>query len=283
MQYYTVPKMELVAGKEKIEEYKNKDGSAKDGMTIIDEGGEQDGVYQEKYRRIRADNKSIKIKPEKDSSGAVTGVKTIIREKNGYTFFDATPDLISGQYDFVVIPDISMPITKAQEIEIEIGLYDRLINNPVINAPDGKMHIQGPNGDVAMPMPKGLLKLTEGILKKHSKNSDEYLPDETQGDPMLEQAMKENMVMMKGMALGPTPLASPDHTLVHNKFMEENIDDSMMDIQGLFTEHINGELQFSESIAKEAKLKSGGTNETGPIRGTSGEAVQGGAGSNSGV
>jgi hypothetical protein len=131
-------------------------------------------------------------------------------------------------------------------------------------------------------MPKGLLKLTEGILKKHSYNSDEFLPDETQGDPMLEQAMKENVAMMQGMILGPTPLASPDHTLVHNNFMQQNVDESMPEVQQAFGEHIDGELQFQESLAKQAKLKSGGANEE-DIRGSSGQAVTRGAGGIGGV
>jgi len=275
MQYYTVPKMEKIAGKDKIEEYRDKAGN-----TIVEDGGPSDGVYQEKYRRIRADNKDIKVKAEKSPAGEVTGVKAIVREKNGYTFFDATPELIKGEYDYIVVPDISMPVTKAQEVEIALGLYDRLISNPVIMSPDGKMHIPGKDAsgaatDNALPMPKGLLKLTEGILKKHGYNSEEYLPDDTSGDPMLEQAMKENIAMLKGIVFGPTPLASPDHTLVHNKFLEGNVDQSMPDILTVFNEHITGELKFQESIAKDAQLKSGGQNE-GPIRGTSGEVVQGG-------
>ncbi|MDD4184929.1 MAG: hypothetical protein PHI01_05910, partial [Candidatus Izemoplasmatales bacterium] len=50
MQYYTVPKMELIAGKEKIDEYKDKEG-----YTVTN-----DGVYKEKYRRVRADNMDVK-------------------------------------------------------------------------------------------------------------------------------------------------------------------------------------------------------------------------------
>ena len=214
----------------------------------------------------------------------MTGVQAVIREKKGYTFFDATPALIEGKYDYIVVPDTAMPITKAQEIEINQGLYDRLISNPVINSPDGKMHIPGPNGqDNAMPMPKGMLKLTEDLLKNHNKNSEDYIPDETSGDPMLEQAMKENMAMMQGMELGPTPLASPDHTLVHNKFMEANVDESTPDIQQLFGQHIDGELAFQEGIVKEQRLKSGGSDGQEPIRGTSGEAVRGGANGGGGV
>lgn len=288
MQYYTVPKMELIAGKEKISEYQNKDGSAKDGMTIMNEGGEQDGVYKEKYRRIRADNLDVKVKAERSPAGEVTGVKTVIREKKGYTFFDAKPELIKGKYDYVIVPDIAMPVTKAQEVDMSLALYDRLVNNPVINSPDGKMHIPskdsaGNTVDNAMPMPKGILKLTENVLKKQGYNSEEYIPDETAGDPMLEQAMKENVAMMKGMQLGPTPLASPDHTLLHNKFMEGNVDDSMPEIKAIFGAHIDGELQFQESIVKEQRLKSGGANGQEPVRGTSGEVVRGGAGGNSGV
>jgi len=284
MQYYTVPKMVKIAGADRIEEFKNKDGSAKEGHTIMEEGGEQDGVYQEKYRKIRADNVDVKVKAQRDKAGELTGVQAVIREKKGYTFFDATPALIEGKYDYIVVPDTAMPITKAQEIEINQGLYDRLISNPVINSPDGKMHIPGPNGqDNAMPMPKGMLKLTEDLLKNHNKNSEDYIPDETSGDPMLEQAMKENMAMMQGMELGPTPLASPDHTLVHNKFMEANVDESTPDIQQLFGQHIDGELAFQEGIVKEQRLKSGGSDGQEPIRGTSGEAVRGGANGGGGV
>lgn len=283
MQYYTVPKMEKVAGKEKIAEYQNKNGEAKDGHTIINDESEDAGVYKAKFRRIRANNMDIKVKSQKSPDGKVTGVEAIVREKKGYTFFDATPDLIRGKYDYKVIPDAEIPVTKAQEIEISLGLYDRLSSNPVINSPDGKLHMTQKDGsDVAMPMPKGLLKLTEDILKKHGKNSEEFLPDETQTDPMLEQAMKESVAMAQGMEFGPTPLASPDHTLIHNKFMEQNVDDSMPEIKDLFNQHINGELQWQESIAKDQRLKSGGANEE-PIRSTSGETVQRGAGGPGGV
>ena len=256
MQYYGTSKFEKIAGKEKIKEYQNKEGYKTT----------EDGVYKKIGKKIRIDNKDVKIKPQMNGN-EVTGMSLDIREKKGYSFFNVTPELIKGKYDYVIIPDVDIPITKAQEIELSSQLYDRLIGNPLIGSPDGKMYVADASGQlVAKPMPKGIIKLTENILKKHGYNIQDFLPDETTADPMLEQAMKENMMIMKGEVFGPTPLASPEHTQVHSSWVDQNVDQSMPDLMQVFNEHIMGELEFQKRIAQEQKINSytGGQKANGP-------------------
>jgi len=75
---------------------------------------------------------------------------------------------------------------------------------------------------------------------------------------MLEQAMKENVAMAQGMDLGPTPLASPDHTMLHNKFLEQNTDESMPEVRDILNKHILGETQFQEQLAGDMSNNMGG-------------------------
>lgn len=274
MQFYAEPKISLVAGRDAVEEYKEALEKMKKDPDKYIEDEENGDIYEKKPRRIRIDNKEVKVDAKRTPDGKVKDVKLKIREKKGYSFFDTTPELIKGKFDFVVIPDFNLPVTKAQEIEMTNMLYDRLISNPVITSPDGKLH--GQNGE-SMPMPKGLLKLTEDLLKKNGRNSEEYLPDEDAaqgGDDMMAQAQKENMAMMQGIDLaGGTPLASPEHTMVHNQFLEQNVTEDQVEIREMFLAHIRAEQMFQEEIVNKMRGGQNGNQTSG-----GGEPQQRGAG-----
>lgn len=272
MQFYTVPKLELIAGPDKIKEYQTENGEDKNGYVTKTEGDDA-GVYKQSYRKIRLENQDIQVKAERDANNKVKNMEVKVVEKKGYRFFNATPELLKGQYDYVVVPDIDIPITKAQEIEISNGLYNLLLANPVIGSPDGKLHL--PDGST-VPMPRGLVKATEDLLKVNGRNPADYLPDmDANGATDMDQAAKENIVMAKGVVLGPTPLATPQHSKVHSDFMDANIEDE--NVRQNFNNHIQGELQFQEQIVNQM----GGQN--GNIPAPSGNAPTGAVGSPSGV
>lgn len=256
LQYYKLPKLEKIVGTKNIEWYKKQSEKYVVDMDSKNADGESEPeIYEKKYRTISVPNKDIRVKPELDNKGKVKGMKLNIREKDGYTFFKADPRILDGKFDYDVVADIDIPITKAQEIEMSNQMYDRLKDDPVINSPDGKMYT--PDGN-SYPIPRGRTKLTETLLKKNGYAAEDFLPDEAQNDSMIDQAMKENMAIMKGMNFGPTPLASPDHTLMHSKFMDKNVDDSMPEVMEIFNAHIQGELDFQEKIAKEMQMKGAG-------------------------
>jgi len=143
------------------------------------------------------------------------------------------------------------------------------------------MHIPQKDGsDVALPMPKGIMKLTEDILKVHDKNPADYLPDtDGAGATDMDQAAKENVVMAKGVPLGPTPLASPQHSKIHSDFVDQNIQDE--NIREIFNQHIQGELQFQEQIVNQMGGSNGQTGAGVPP--PVGAVGGGGAGSPRGV
>ena len=254
MQYYTVPKVSLIASPDMVEKYEEALAKQKQDPKHYYTGEDQ-AVYKKEYRRIRVENKQISVKPVKDNYDKTVGVELKVQDKKGYTFFEATPDLIKGNYQFDVVPDVDIPVTKAQKMEIANGMYDRLKDNVVINSPDGKMYINTATGQTAVPMPKGILKLTEQILKENGLEFEDYIPDEDNQDPMIAQAGKENVAMMAGEPLNPTPLADPQHTMIHVTFMDQNKIDPASGLGVLFNKHIVGEQRWQKQMALQMQQK----------------------------
>lgn len=53
--------------------------------------------------------------------------------KGEYTWFTARPDDLMGEYDIVVVPGATLPVSKALESQKRINLYDRLAGHPDVD------------------------------------------------------------------------------------------------------------------------------------------------------
>ena len=53
--------------------------------------------------------------------------------KGSYEWFTAMPDDLTGEYDIIVIPGGTLPVSKALEAQKSINLFDRLIGHPDID------------------------------------------------------------------------------------------------------------------------------------------------------
>ncbi len=250
-QYYTTPKVKKICGKDEVEKYEEYEEKMKADSDKYIKDEESGDIYEKSYRRIRAKNKEVTYKTERDDAGKVKNVDVVVREKRGDTFFTALPGMIDGIFEFEITPDVDLPITQAQEIEMSNMLYDRLKDNPVINSVDG--NIPG----TQTPLSRGMKKLTEDLLKSHNRDSAEYLPDTDEAAASdLGQANKENAAMAMGMELPGTPLASPAHTKLHNDFLEANIKDEKL--RNIFNNHILMEVEMQKQLASKQ-------NPNGPI------------------
>ena len=53
--------------------------------------------------------------------------------KGTYEWFTANPEDIEGEYDVIVVPGATLPVSKALEAQKRINLFDRLVGNPDID------------------------------------------------------------------------------------------------------------------------------------------------------
>jgi len=254
-QYYTVPKIEMVVGPDNIEDYAEAEQRIKEDPDHYFKAEDQN-IYKKAFRQIRIDNRAVEVAPKYDNHGKMSDVQVKVKQIKGYTFFEAKPALFNDEYDFDVIPDTDMPVTAAQKKQDTLDMYDRLSKDPVINSPDGKMYIQTAQGQVAVPMPKGRITLAKKLVESYGENIDDYLPEEGDDDAMLAQAAKENVAMMAGEPFGPTPLASPAHTMVHEQFMQDHgiTKEANPKLFEVFTKHIIGEIDFQKKMAMQAQI-----------------------------
>ena len=92
--------------------------------------------------------------------------------KGGYEWFTARPDDLTGEYDIIVIPGGTLPVSKALEAQKAINLFDRLMGHPDIDQRElARMLIDthelvGSEKLLAKPqppMPQGMPGMPQGI------------------------------------------------------------------------------------------------------------------------
>jgi hypothetical protein len=130
-----------------------------------------------------------------------------------------SPDDIRGEYHFRTQSMSSIPLSKALEEQRSEMLFDRLIQLPTTDP----------------------VKATKWLMDKHNEDPYAVLMDniDTAGPELAEE---ENARMMQGAQLPGTIGATPEHTAKHLAFVEANAWTITPNIDRLFTDHINAEL-----------------------------------------
>lgn len=222
LQYYKTPKVMEITGKNAIEKMMKIREVSMEGRLY--KSGER--FYEKEYRTIVTKNKELK---KKDTGGVE------VLDKRGDNFFMVTPDLLapsSAFFHYKLQAEPYFPLSKP----LLQQRVDTLFNNPVIQAAVQMGHYSIP-------------KMADQIMEINDFEPDQFYEadqDQQKGDllsdptMMLEQASKENEIMMSGETLIGTPYATPEHTRVHLEFMQSNTFKSKADqnIISNFTGHI---------------------------------------------
>ena len=225
LQYYTQPKLELIAGEKFSADYQQKISKAQASGSYREFSGEG---YQLKFPTIRIKDKEI------------LRTKNGLQEKNakGFTFFDLTPeDIIPvyGSFHMQYEAGSELPISKPLLRQELNNLWDRI----------GPLALQGIGNYSAA-------KIMDMIVESYGKDPDELKVDEESGfegtrAKAVLMAIDENKRMKAGEQIGPTPFAPPAHTEIHMAEFEEGDYPYGTDRFLIITRHIKGEQMAQQS------------------------------------
>jgi len=189
---------------------------------VIGESGVE--KYESEYREVRMKLKKVDVDGE-----------TRYRKTEKDNFFEVTPDDIRGNFDVKIRPMSTIPVSKALEDQQFADFFIRHAGNPHID----------------------MRKLTEEDLKRKGLPMDMLAEDSAEGQGMIVLAEQENMQMAQtGEPIPPTEGATPEHTAVHEAFMQsDQFKQVPPQIQQAFQEHVSGE----------KGAQTGGYNEQGTL------------------
>ena len=111
--------------------------------------------------------------------------------KGSYEWFTARPEDLTGEYDIVVVPGATLPVSKALESQKRINLFDRLTGHPDVDQRE----------------------LASMLIKAHDESIEKLLKKPQTGMGMAGmpgmEAVMGGMVGMAGMGGGQMPPAMP--------------------------------------------------------------------------
>lgn len=202
-QYYSEPMVVDIVGNEKSAEYKQRVKTLRDRGLLE----ERDGKKMEKrYRTIPLKNKRMTYNSQRNM---------VFEEKaDGWTFFEARPEFIRGEVEIEFKTGSSIPISKP----LEQQRTEALLQHPLISIAIERGHY-----DLGMA--------ADLLLEKHEVNPDTLKPRATQEnkpyslednvDPATEirLAEEQNMLLMQGEDVEPTPFITSRHVQIHIAFM----------------------------------------------------------------
>lgn len=217
-QFYTIPRLEKVLGEANTAKYQQELTQLRVSNKLQMIKGEP---YEKKYREIRSKDETIEYDWK---NGDI-----LTSKKNGWSFFEAIPEMLSGNFDvqFTASPDV--PISKPLKLS---KLQESLANPIVMAAVESGVYDVG--------------KVADELMKLNDIDPDELrIQQQGQGGQTMQQlaelAQIENSQMLKGQDVPSTPYSSPAHTEVHMTALKglENADQNII---RAFSDHIMGEL-----------------------------------------
>lgn len=150
--------------------------------------------------------------------------------KNGYTFFEATPEKIRGQFDIDVDVETIVPISRAMTQQKEIEIYNLTVNNPVVDP----------------------TKATKMLYEAFNKNPYDYLQDEqatgTTEEDQIRTAYEHHEALMGGQMVEPLDNPTPEHIGAHIELMQQAGQQLLEneELQRIYTEHVEAERSLVE-------------------------------------
>lgn len=217
-QFYSIPRLEKVLGDKNTEKYQEL-------LQTLSAGGKLQMVkgepYEKKYRDIRAEDMSV----EKDlKTNELKLTKT-----NGFTFFEATPDMLNGNFDVQYSGSPDIPISKP----LKLSKFTESLASPV----------------VAMAIESGYYnagKVADTLMELNDQDPDDFRMQQQQDQQdftknLIELARIENSKMEQGEEVDGTPYANPGHTEIHMEKLKSLDTDDEKIIQ-IFSDHIAVEL-----------------------------------------
>jgi len=259
LQFYTQPVLEQIVGPVGTDEYKQQLQDLQDQGKL---DFAPDGTPMKKtYPKIRLEGKEI--------TSNAAGM-SMVQPKQGFSFFEMNPDYFTPTakqgFDIKIAAGSTLPISKPLQQSKATEMYDRLIQLALANIGYD-------------PVKLGDLLLTVNDYDpsefKTQQAQSEAMPGGTSMDPnqmgadvsgdranqLVQLAMMENQMMMKGQHVPPTPYASPAHTSVHLQFMQSQVFQALDNTSPIikeFTDHVMGEL-----LAQNTRNMSGTTPQAG--------------------
>lgn len=228
LQYYPQPKLELIAGEEATQQYKQEcDDLEAKGLLVM----QGDKNYKKKYREIRLENTQL----VPDAKGNFQS-----QTMQGYSFFEANPKYFlpdRGGYDIKFEAGSTLPISKPLMQSKATEMYDRLI----------ELAIKVPG--TYSPKKLGDMLITVNDMNPADLSAEQpQAPQNDQADRLqmaVELANTENSLMMRGKQIPPTAYAPAAHTLIHVRFTNspsfQKMDKDNPIVKN-FIEHITGEI-----------------------------------------
>lgn len=238
-QFYSIPRLEKVLGDKNTEKYQ-------ETLATLQAAGKLQVVnrepYEKKYRDIQAKGERI----QKDLK-----TNTIMSEKTkGFTFFEATPDMIDGNFDVQYSASPDIPISKPMQ---QSKLNESLANPIVQLAVQSGYYAVGKLADE-------LLELADIDVEEIRNEQQQQSADFTK--QLIDMAKIENSKMEQGEPVPPTPFSSPGHTEIHMAKLK-SLPEGDKELVQIFTDHIMGELA-AQAHRQQAGVNPGGSPTGGP-------------------
>ena len=233
-QFYATPKLEKILGDKSSEDFQKsiQEASANGSLRMVN--GQP---FNAKFRQIRAENQEIGFDLK---TNEVTR-----KQKKGFTFFEARPEIINGNFDISFSAESEIPISKT----LKQQNMREMLQNPIV-----MMAIEQGYYEVG--------KLSDKLLEMHDVNLDDVRSksqEEEEGvvEQLIELANIENSRMIEGEEIGGTPYSNPAHTEIHLAFMKNDqftgLDNEDPAVQ-IFTDHV-----MQEVLAQAQSQEGGGT------------------------
>jgi hypothetical protein len=198
-QFYTKPMAEAILGEEKSSEYKASVARAKAKNRFFMKDGKP---FQNKYPMVPIKDKRLSLSADRS--------RLVEEDIEGWSFFEATPELIRGNVDVYFEAGSSISISKP----LEQQRTEALLQHPLVQAAIQSGHYELP-------------KVVDDLVKKHEMNPEQWKPrsiqqDEVfdlgkQIDPSQEIALaeEENKMLLQGLDVPPTPYITERHVAIH--------------------------------------------------------------------
>ncbi len=225
LQFYSQPKMERIIGEAGMQSYERAISEAKEKGIYK----EVDKVpYRVKYPKIRLKNHQLDV----GEDGKITE-----SQAKGETFFEIKPEYLlpeNGSYDIIFTSSPNLSISKP----LEQQRLETVLQHPLVVA-----GIEQGIYDLA--------KVGDALFKVHDLDPEEMrapsgaTAEMVNPQQLIDLANEENQRMMSGEKIGPTPMATGEHTQMHIQFMRSP--EFMQiplesDINTLFLNHVVGEV-----------------------------------------
>ena len=242
IQFYSQPTLERIVGEKGTAEYKAQlaELQAEGVVTMVDKE-----PYLSSFRQIRLQGKEI----VPSDTGELT--ERALPNGQAFGFFEAKPDyfipVARGGFDIKFAAGATLPVSKSLQQTKTTEMYDRLI----------QLALGGIGYD---PM-----KLGDALLKVNDFDPEEFKATQPPGGMLPEQAgmeaqmatpdmaQEENMLMLQGEEVGPTPNSSQEHTMVHIDFMNSPEFQELPNedpIIKIVTDHVMGEIIAQQGRAQ---------------------------------